>query len=323
MAGPKSSTAAHIIEVAREMGYRLPATETSSLRRGSVSPDSAVLGLLLCMPDSRTPNSTEVLLRILHGATDAARERNQLLHVEYTSESAVERISSPSEVPAALKHKQISGVLVAGIVPEAAVAAIAQKKPCVRMNIHDISIQTDLVGQDDRTAVGALVTRLKELGHRRIGYCCQNPKHSFALSRFSGYVEALAQHDLPYDPAFSINIWERVDSRFFSKIVDAVADGVRAWICSHDDVGYELMAHFQQQGLRVPEDVSVCGFDNLHLHPGMAAMTTIDWPLEDMAASGISMLLQRINDPARAVAQLLFRGQLIPGETVGRVKSAV
>lgn len=321
VSGPKSSTAARIIEVAREMGYRLPATENTPARKGSGRQKTTVLGLLLVTPDQRTSQSTEVPMRILRGATDAARERDVFLHVEYMSVSEAKSIVSPNDIPSSLRNKSLSGVLLSGLMNEQSVALIAGKKPCVRLMMHDPGILMDVVGQDDRTAVREQIFNLKEKGHRRIGYFCRKPKASYALSRFSGYVEALALTGLNYDSRDAVNIWLDSGATALDDVKAAVERGVTAWICSHDDCGYELVGFLRSIGLDVPQDVSVCGFDHLPVPAGMPALSTVDWPLEDIAAAGIGMLLRRINEPARAPAQLQFGGRVIEGESVGNVVS--
>lgn len=317
VSGPKSSTAARIIEVAREMGYRLPATENTASRKGVGRQKTPVLGLLLCMPDVRTPENAEIPMRALHGAMDASREQDVLLHVEYISESEAAEIRSAKDLPKPFRQKSVSGgVLVGRLTPEA-VSAFLEKVPCVRIADHDPGVQLDLVGQDDRTAVREMVMRLKAAGHRKIGYYCIRPSVSYALARFSGYVEALALTELEYSPAWSVNIWERSGGDGFDQVQRAVDDGVTAWVCAHDEVGYELIRYLNSRGLRVSEDFSVCGFDNLSVPEGMPAMATIEWPLEDMVAAAVGMLLQRVNEPMRAFSQLQFGGRMIEGESIG------
>jgi LacI family transcriptional regulator len=322
VSGPKSSTAARIIEVAQEMGYRLPATENTASRKGVGRQKTAVLGLLLCMPDVRTTENAEVPMRALHGATDASREQNVLLHVEYISVSDAAGIQSVRDLPKPFRQKQVSGAVLFGRLTPVAVSAFLEKVPCVRIADHDPGVLLDLVGQDDRTAVRELVLRLKALGHRKIGYYCLQSSASYALARFSGYVEALALAGLEYSPAWSVNIWERSGGSGFDQVQRAVDDGVTAWICAHDEAGYELIRFFNSRGLQVPQDCSVCGFDNLPVPEGMPAMATIDWPFEDIVASAVGVLLQRVNEPMRAFSQLQFGGRMIAGETVGPCPAA-
>jgi LacI family transcriptional regulator len=317
--GPKSSTSARIIEVAREMGYRLPATENTPSRKGAAYRKTTALGLLLGASDDPISSSAEVPMRILHGATDAARERNVLLHVEFLPVSSAEKIVSHEDLPGAFLKKKLSGILITGMVPPHAVSLIAEQRPCVRMNIHDRGVKMDIVGQDDRSAVNDLIQSLMEAGHRKIGYYCKYPAAPYALSRFGGYVETLMQEGLEYNPDWNLNIWKDKSADAISLIKKAVDSGVRAWICEHDFLAYKLIDDLEAAGFRIPEDVSVCGFDHLHPPPGVQPLTTIEWPFEDMAAAGISMLLRRINEPARAIAQLMFSGRLIQGGTTGPI----
>jgi LacI family transcriptional regulator len=314
ISGPKSSTAARIISLAREMGYRLPATEASAARKGSARQETLVLGLFLCMPDT-PPRSSQVPMRVLHGATDAARVRGAFLHVEHMLTSEAEKILSRQDLPEALRKKKLAGVVIEGLIPPRVAALIAERKPCVQMMLHDRDAKVDVVGQDDRTAVENLVSQLRQAGHKKIGYYCKHPVAAYAYARFAGYVEALAREGTPYDPAFTVNLWEREEA--LPKIQALIHSGVRAWICEHDGLGYELAEQLRRAGLRVPEDVSVCGFDHLDTSPGMKPLTTIEWPFEDMAAAAVEMLFRRINDPTCALSQSLFGGRLVKGETVG------
>lgn len=311
--GPKSRTAVRILEAAREMGYRLPATELSVTRKGAGRQKALVLGVMIRVLKERTPNSAEVAMRILHGATDAARQHGALLHAEYIAEEDAARILSRRDLPAALRKPQMSGVLVVGALPSAAAVAAASRKPCVGLGFHDTQARMDFVGQDNCSAMEEIVKRLKMLGHQRIGYYCKGLKAAFSRSRFAGYVEALALEDLPYRPEYAVNIGEPQCDDGLKQVIRGVQSGVRAWICSHDDWGYELMERLRAEGYSVPGDVSICGFDHLHVPAGAPALMSVEWPCEDMGAAGIGMLVQRINEPMRALSQVLFDGRLVEG----------
>lgn len=313
--GPKSKTAVRILEMAREMGYRLPATESSVSRKGAGRQKSLVLGVMLGVTKEKTPNSSEVPMRILHGVTDAVRQHNALLQVEYVDEDAAAQISAPQDIPSSLRKPQISGILLIGPLPPSATSVVALRKPCVGLGFHDVDVRMDCIGQDDRSAVKEVVKQLKGLGHRKIGYYCKNLRTAFARSRFAGYVESLALEGLPYDPAYSVNVWEQSGGDGLEQVVHGVSSGVRAWICAHDDWGYELVQHLREKGYSVPEDVSVSGFDHLHVPPGAKSLLSVEWPFEDMGAAGIEMLVRRINEPMRSISQLLFNGRLLEGDS--------
>lgn len=220
-----------------------------------------------------------------------------------------------------IRQKNLSGVIITGLVYPETVSVIAEQKPCVWLNFHGPGIQLDTVGQDDWAAVGEVISFLKTNGHRKIGYFCEPPMASYSLSRFAGYVGALAREGLEYDPAWSVNIWEDTGDNAMMRVESAVNAGVRAWVCAHDGLGYKLIQNLNRLGFCVPDDVSVCGFDHLHTVSGPKPLTTVDWPLEDMAAAAVEMLIRRINEPVRAAAQMLFAGSLVEGATVGSFSS--
>ncbi|MGE4488102.1 MAG: substrate-binding domain-containing protein, partial [Kiritimatiellales bacterium] len=238
------------------MGYRLPATELSVTRKGAGRQKTLVLGVMVRVLKERTPNSTEAAMRILHGATDAVRQYGGLLHAEYVAEEDSARILSRRDLPASLRKPQVSGILVVGALPSAAVAAAASRKPCVGLGFHDTSVRMDFIGQDNCSAMEEMIKRLKARGHQRIGYYCKGLKSAFSRSRFAGYVEALALEGLSYHPDYAVSIPDPQRNDGLKQVIRGIQSGVRAWICAHDDWGYELMEKLQANGYSVPGDVS-------------------------------------------------------------------
>lgn len=313
--GATSGTAAQIVETARAMGYRLPATEASAARKGT-GRQTMELGVMFGMVKEKTSSTAEVPLRILHGVTDAARQHGALLHIEYVYEEAAARMASLRDVPAALRKPKVSGVLMVGALPPQVISMMAGRKPCAGLGFHAVNARMDCVGQDDRSAVEEVVKRLKALGHRKIGYYCKGLDTAFSRSRYTGYVGALALEKLPYDPKYEV-IQSRPEGEGLKKLVRGVDSGIRAWICAHDGWGYEVIRHLQGSGFSVPDDVSVCGFDHVHVPDGSVGLMSVEWPLEDMGAAGIELLVRRINEPMRAISQVLFDGRVLNGQSVG------
>jgi DNA-binding LacI/PurR family transcriptional regulator len=81
----------------------------------------------------------------------------------------------------------------------------------------------------------------------------------------------------------------------------------------NDDVGYRLMKFLGCQSLRVLEEVSLCGFDNLDPRDGLPKMTSINWPFEDIGAAAVRRVLRRGLDITTAPLHLMLRGRLVLG----------
>ena len=94
------------------------------------------------------------------------------------------------------------------------------------------------------------------------------------------------------------------------------ADGVRAWVCVSEPVGWQLTDRLRGHGLRVPEDVSVVGF-----HPperprtNKPRLTSVRASYEVIGAAALKKVLYRIQNPAESTRTILFPGELTIGET--------
>ncbi|MFV0359597.1 LacI family DNA-binding transcriptional regulator [Tropicimonas sp.] len=140
------------------------------------------------------------------------------------------------------------------------------------------------------------VTHLAELGHRRIGIVTGNCRLASARTRLVAYRDTVAQLDLDSD--------ERLiaDGRYTQKggydaarILLALPERPTAIFACNDLSALGAMAAIREAGLRIPEDISIVGFDDIllasQMHP---ALTTIRQPLHEMGRSAVNMLLALI-----------------------------
>lgn len=151
------------------------------------------------------------------------------------------------------------------------------------------------------------------LGHRRIGFITGLMELGCAIDRLAGYQAALSDHDLPSDPALIMN------GDFFRPAGFAGAQGLldlparpTAILVSNDEMAFGTMEAVRVNGLRIPEDISVIGFDDIPqtsvVHP---PLTTVRQPLEEMGRMATQMLLQLIADPQLQVGRVALPTELV------------
>ncbi|ESQ79578.1 LacI family DNA-binding transcriptional regulator [Asticcacaulis sp. YBE204] len=156
------------------------------------------------------------------------------------------------------------------------------RSPCVRM--------------DDAQAAYELTRKLIEMGHTDIGFVLGHPEHGGAHQRYEGFVRALREDGMEPRPE-----WTRQGYFSYESGVEAaraiLAPGTKhptAIFASNDYMALGVMAHAQQAGLRLPDDLSVAGFDDA---PGALRtwppLTTVRQPVEDMAYAAADLLLNR------------------------------
>lgn len=120
------------------------------------------------------------------------------------------------------------------------------------------------VGVDNGEAMDLAIAHLKALGHRRVGYLSGYLGSYINQVRYNAFFQALQKNGLPDDACLAGSAY--YSSECLQKHLPALLEQkVTAILCSHDLLAHTVMIHCQERGLRVPEDISIIGFDDLPL----------------------------------------------------------
>lgn len=118
------------------------------------------------------------------------------------------------------------------------------------------------VGIDNTEGIELAVSHLRQLGHKKIGYLSGTLGSYVMLVRHKAFFQALRKEGLKADPSYcgcSYYITECID-KHLSRLLHL---GITAILCSHDMIANAAIIQCQQMGWRVPEDISIIGFDDL------------------------------------------------------------
>lgn len=161
---------------------------------------------------------------------------------------------------------------------------------------------------DDYAGAYAAVSHLVETGCRRVAYFNSSMKLEISKNRYNGYCDALLKHGIKVDPSLVFQCDNRPHAERITPDVLARNDRPDAFFAVNDDTAIGILYSAKRQGLRVPEDVSVCGFTN-----GQRAMAC-DPALTTVDQHGFKV--------GEAAAEILIRhveGQIEKGKTERRV----
>jgi len=189
--------------------------------------------------------------------------------------------------------------------------------PHVLIDHRGIDEETPAVAAANRQGAYSATEHLIRLGHRRIGFITGAMDQISAQDRLAGYRAALADHGIAFDPELVR------EGNFFqpSGYVGASAllelpHPPTAIFASNDVSAFGVMEAIRAHGLRIPEDVSVVGFDDIpqaaHVHP---PLTTMRQPLEEMGHTATRMLLEYIQDPQRPIERVELPADLVVRES--------
>lgn len=151
------------------------------------------------------------------------------------------------------------------------------------------------VGVDNRAAAADMVRHLHALGHRHIqmvrGPLRQSDR---ARQRFEGYVQAQRAAGLPASPALEID-WLAPEATAVLRACLGQAQPPTALFCANDQLALAVVRDLRALGLRVPEDVSVAGFDGVHMGAWLSpALTTVVQPVAEIGRRAVAHLIAGI-----------------------------
>jgi DNA-binding LacI/PurR family transcriptional regulator len=172
------------------------------------------------------------------------------------------------------------------------------------------------VSVDERRA-GYLATKhLIRLGHKRIGFVAGPADYLPTREKAAGREEALRQDGLSPDGLVEHGDFTREGGRCAARALLERPDRPTGVICSSDVIAIGVVQEARGLGLRVPEDVSVVGFDGIEAADWVdPPLTTIEQPIDEIATTAVDLLQTVIAEPGRSLARVLFQPRLRPGRS--------
>lgn len=246
-------------------------------------------------PNVRFGAANPYFSRVIQGVADEAR-RHGFRHTVMTS-SCADFIGPTSDADPRLTI-QVAGI-VALALPENEYEAAHEARRYVPVVAIDSAHDEDLIPNflcDNRTGSRLATEHLIRLGHRRIACIAGSLPSQVTQERLEGYREALLAGGLTYEP----NLVVTGDFEFESGYSAAGriflgANPPTGLVCANDVMAFGAYRKLQEMGKRIPDDVSVVGFDDViaasYLTPGL---TTIAVPKEDLGWMAIQALLAAI-----------------------------
>jgi DNA-binding LacI/PurR family transcriptional regulator len=215
------------------------------------------------------------------------------------------------------QERRVAGVLLTGFSRglEGAVAHLAACSiPSVVMWEKLDGADQSYVGFDNFKAAHSVADYLARLGHRRIGLIIgPYSRVGRVRRRYDGYLAALADHGLPHDPALVVEKEpDFPDGMEAMARLMALPDRPTAVFAASDILAAGALAGAGQAGLRVPEDVSVAGFDDMDLAAYLSPpLTTVRVPAFEIGRKAGEFLLEMIRLQSLEPRQHCFETSLV------------
>jgi DNA-binding LacI/PurR family transcriptional regulator len=206
---------------------------------------------------------------------------------------------------------QIEGLILIShrLTPEA-LKAIATEVPTVTVTREDIEVaHMDSVCNDDVAGSQIAVDHLVGLGHSNI-VCLSGGDNPVSISRAEGYKQAMKRHGLTEKT--QIVSGGLTDTAGYKAAQKALELSPTALVVANDIAAVGAIAAIEESGLRVPEDISVIGYDGIRLG-GLRSvnLTSVAQPLAELGRLAAKRIIERIEKPNSKSQQIRVTSELV------------
>jgi LacI family transcriptional regulator len=277
----------------------------NSLARGFATKQTNTIGLII--PTINNP----VFAESTRGVQDYADQRKTQVilgntYYQYDQEKILVET---------LREKQVDGLIITTTNPRGNILKVLMDDAFPFVLLYSTVKQRPFwaVGIDNYRCGYAITNHFMSLGHRRIGMVAGN----FSISdrsfhRWHGYRQCLLDHGIAYDKTLLLQTdYSLTQGQDSVKKLLCLSDPPTAVFCSNDYLALGAMKGAREMGLKLPEDLSIAGFDDIEIASYVVpALTTIRQPAYEMGKLGAELLFQRMTNPDKPV-RLMLKTELI------------
>lgn len=221
-------------------------------------------------------------------------------------------------LPEMIQNGTVPGLIILGQMPKEYVAKIAESGAAhVLMDFYTGESGADAVVGDNMFGSYLLTQHLIANGHRNIGFVGNIHSTSSILDRFLGYYKALIENGIALNQNWIVS--DRDENGSFVSL-ELPGQMPTAFVCNCDEVAFNLVQELKERRLRVPEDVSVVGFDDFVFATlCRPQLTTFRIDQERMAERAVDSVLKEIENPAHSKTRIVISGNLVIRDSVQNI----
>jgi LacI family transcriptional regulator len=299
-------TRERIMQIIEELGYR-----PNTLARGLLTGRTQSIGIII--PDITDPFFPDLIL----GAEQAARARAfNVFLCNANREPELEL-----HYATVLKDRRVDGLMLVGtrLQPDV-MEKIADNHRMVILSQYEIRGVT-VFSLNDYEASYAVAEYLISLGHRRCAYLNGGWSGS-SQRRLGGFIQAFADHGIPQENIITVPLTTVTHHQSYQATTELLADypDVTAIACYNDILAIGAMKAAHTVGRRVPDDLSIVGYDDIpeasRTTPGL---TTVHFDRFQIGHDMMNCLLDLVDGETSPEAKISLEGSLLERQSCARI----
>lgn len=290
--------------LAKEMGYK----QSSSMKA-----DNKLIGMNIGVISSEKYLSryTSFYWELYQNVVTQSSEKECFTLLEVLSKEEEKNLVCPRII----REKKVDGLIIIGRIKKNYRELLSEVTdvPMLFLDFYDENSNYDSVISDSYYGMYIMTNYLFDMGHKDIAYVGSILATSSITDRYFGYSKSLLEHGVSLREDWIIS--DR-DVETGDIIIHLPDDMPTAFVCNCDFVASVLIKELQENGYRVPEDVSVVGFDNF-LFPGLSnvGITTYEVDMKEMAKVSVEAIIRKVKGEYKNGIKVI-EGRIIYKESV-------
>lgn len=283
----------------------------SALARAMITHHTRTIGMIV------SDNQDPFFAALVRGAEDVARSLGYLVIICNSDR----RPDIELKYIQTLNDYRVDGILFSGggltapdyVAEMSSLLAVVRRRQCAVVSLGRQAFPCVEISSDNVRATADAVAHLASLGHRRIGYV-SGPEHITTTAlRLEGYRLGLSENDIPFDPELVLpGDYTLEGGRAAARLMLRLRRLPTALLASTDQMAAGCAAQLKAEGVRIPEDISLMGVDDVATATCVdPPLTTVSLNLYHMGALGIRYLAKLRNGEIDETFRLTVGHQLV------------
>lgn len=305
--GISESTRKLVLDAAKEYDY---------IAARQAAPEKKAIQLAIYQKHALVVSDTPFFSQVIEGIIQGGNERGCAVNVTYLKEAPNQKFSG----------QEISSMAGDGMILLATEMGLedfesfqGMDMPMIVLDCYYEELDYDCVVINNSQGAYCATEHLVAMGHKRIGYLHSSVNISNFEERRVGFMKALNVHGLPAAPQY-VHRLSSTSAQGYQDMVQILKgkpELADAYIADNDIIAAAAMKAFQEFGYRIPQDVSIVGFDDMPLCDIMnPPLSTIRVDKKELGATAVECLLARMEERKRGPRKISLKTCLVRRESV-------
>lgn len=304
-----------IEQTAKELGYE----KRARIRRERSTPGSYNIGVLIA--ERYMGKYSSFYVKMFQEVASYAVSRGSFAFMEPVSEFDEMNL----HMPVLVQEGKADGIIVIGKLADDYLEQLKTQSgvPVIYMDFSTMESGAEAVISDSFYGSYFMTNYLFDKGHEKIGFVGTVNATESITDRFLGYMKSLMEHRRSTEDAIvledrDIETGEIDEDRFFKLPVKK--EMPTAFVCNCDITASVLIHKLRTKGYRVPDDVSVVGYDN-YIYPGICdiGITTYEVDVRSMSQKAVHMMLHKLEGKPYHGGVQIVEGRIIEKDSVKEI----